>query len=106
MFIGAETMPAPIYIGVKMTWDEIRNLHPQAWVVVEAIDAFTQNGQRIISQLEFVAAFGSNWTLAWENYKNLHHIDKNREYYVVHTEREKLDIGVIDWFGRILNPTR
>ena len=86
-----------------MNWQELRKNYPSSWLVVEAIGAFTENDQRVIPTLHFVAAFGSNWQVAWDHYKSLHLADKYREYYVLHTDRETLDIGVLDSFGRIVS---
>jgi hypothetical protein len=83
----------------SMTWQELRIQYPQCWVLVEALDAFTQDGQRVIPSLKFLGDYGADWNQAWEAYKRLHHADKFREYYVLHTERETLDIGVIDAYG-------
>lgn len=85
-----------------MNWHELRASHPHSWLVIEAIDAFTENSQRIIPQLTFIASFGDDWQAAWDRYKTLHSADKHREYYVVHTDRETLDIGVIDSFWRVV----
>lgn len=85
-----------------MTWDEIRQQYRHSWVIVEALNAHTQAGQRIVQNLRIIQAFG-DWFTAWEYYKQAHHADKNREYYVVHTDREILDIGVINTFGRIIS---
>lgn len=85
-----------------MNWQEIRHQYPRNWVVVEAINASTQGTKRIIDELSFVRAFGADWDAAWALYKQVHHADKNREYYVLHTDRQELDIGVIETFGRVL----
>jgi hypothetical protein len=85
-----------------MDWQTIRTKYPHNWVVVEAINAYTDGAKRVIPQLSFISAFGDDWSAAWEHYKNLHHVDKYREYYVLHTDREQLDIGVMDSFGRSL----
>jgi hypothetical protein len=85
-----------------MIWEDIRQQYPDRWVIVEALNAFTQDGQRIIPELRLVNAFGSDWREAWESYKQIHHADKNREYYPLHTKRKVLEIGVIDAFGHIL----
>jgi hypothetical protein len=85
-----------------MNWQELRENYPSSWLVVEAIGAFTENNQRIIPQLNFIAAFGSDWQAAWDHYKSLHHADKYREYYVLHTDRDTLDIGILDSFGCIV----
>lgn len=83
-----------------MNWQEIRGRHPHSWLVVEAFDAYTDKGQRIIPHLELIADFGDDWQAAWERYKALHHADKQREYYMLHSDRETLDIGVLDTFRR------
>jgi len=85
-----------------MTWQELRTLYPEQWVLVEAIEAATQNGQRIIANLHLIGDF-DNWHKAWEQYKVLHRIDRQREYYVLHTSKQTLDIGIIDSFGRIVS---
>ena len=86
-----------------MNWQELRENYPSSWLVLEAIGAFTENNQRIIPQLNFIGAFGSDWQAAWDYYKSLHHADKYREYYVLHTDREALDIGVMDSFWRVVS---
>jgi len=85
-----------------MTWQEIRDKYPHRWLVVEAIDAYTEKGKRVINHLEVVGVFGDDWKEAWEHYEKLHDADKWREYYYLHTDRAELDIGVIDNFGRII----
>ncbi len=86
-----------------MNWQELRKNYPSSWLVVEAVGAFTENNQRVIPHLNFIAAFGSNWQAAWDHYKALHHADKQREYYVLHTDRAMLDIGVLDSFWRVVS---
>jgi len=86
-----------------MTWQQIREKYPGRWVVVEALGAYTQNGKRVIPNLQLVASFGSDWHEAWDAYKALHHADKWREYYYLHTDREALNIGVMDAFFRKLD---
>ena len=85
-----------------MTWQELRTLYPARWVLIEALEATTQGGQRIIALMELVGDFDDNWQQAWAQYKALHHRDRQREYYVLHTSKEVLDIGVIDAFARVL----
>ena len=85
-----------------MTWQEIREQNHNSWVLVEALNAFTQGSKRVVDDLQFIDAFGDDWNSAWERYKQVHHADKWREYYVLHTVNEILDIGVIDEFGRVM----
>src|SRR5215510_458713 len=87
--------------GVEtMTWQEIRNQYQHSWLLVEALNAYTEGAQRIIPHLNVIKNFDDDWRAAWEEYKHLHHLDKYREYYVLHTDRVELDIGVLDAFGR------
>lgn len=86
-----------------MTWEKIRNEFPHRWLVVEAIDAYTEGGKRIIPELQLVEVFNDDWHDAWECYKRVHAADIWREYYYLHTDREVLDIGVLDGFWRKLS---
>lgn len=83
-----------------MNWQRIRELHPHAWVVVEALDGRTEGDKRLIDKLSVCGVHGENWKAAWEEYKLLHHADKRRELYVLHTDRVELDIGVLNLYGR------
>jgi hypothetical protein len=85
-----------------MEWQAIREHYPHRWVIVEAFDAYTDGAKRITNHLEVVGMFGKDWKPAWDHYKRLHKTDKEREYYAVHTDREELNIGVLDAFGRVL----
>lgn len=86
-----------------MTWEQIREQYPHRWVVIEALDAHTDGDRRVIDRLILVADFSDDWKPAWERYKSLHHASPEREFYMLHTDREQLDIGVIDNFGRIVS---
>jgi hypothetical protein len=85
-----------------MDWQQIREQHPNKWVVVEALNAFTRGAERVIDELVLVGVF-DHWKSAWQEYTALHHADKWREYYVLHTDRVELNIGVIDSFGRVVS---
>lgn len=84
-----------------MDWSQIRQHYPGQWVVVEAFDAYTEGDQRVIPRLEVIGVH-DDWRSAWEHYKQLHHADRLREYYMLHTDRTELDIGVMDGFRRVV----
>jgi hypothetical protein len=88
-----------------MTWQEIRDKYPDRWVVVEALGAFTQDGQRVIPNLQPIAVFGEDWREAWNAYEALHRADKWREYYPLHPDRQELNIGVLNNIGPIFFET-
>lgn len=86
-----------------MNWQQIREQYPHCWLVMEAINAFTQGSERIINHLEVIEVFADDWKPAWEHYKLMHNVNRQREYYVLHTDRPELNIGVLDTFGRIVD---
>lgn len=77
------------------SWQQIRTAYPEQWVLVEAMDAYTENDRRVINHLELIAEHGDNWLSAWQQYERLHQSNPYREYYVLHTSNEALDIRVI-----------
>ena len=83
-----------------MNWEQIRELHPHSWVVVEALDGRTENSKRIIDTLSLLGVHGDDWKAAWEQYKELHRANRHREFYPIHTDREEMDIEVRDAFMR------
>jgi len=81
-----------------MQWTEIRRTYPGKWLLVEALAAHSRAGKRIVEDLAVVDTF-SDGTVAMSGYKVLHRREPGRELYVVHTDREALDIGELHWFG-------
>lgn len=77
-----------------MNWQQIREKYPHQWVLVEAFEAYTENGIRVIPHLTVLAHFGNDSHAAWERYKSVHSADRHREHYVLHTDRETLNIHV------------
>jgi hypothetical protein len=81
-----------------MKWEEIRQRYPGQWLLVEAIQAHSEAGQRILDQLVVLEKFADSPT-ALEKYKQLHHHSPARELYVLHTDRQQLDIAERHWLG-------
>ena len=81
-----------------MQWSQIRELYPRQWLLVEAVEAHSEEGQRILDDIDVIQSF-SDSVVAMRHYQELHRLDPHREMYVVHTDREYLDIGEIRWFG-------
>jgi hypothetical protein len=88
-----------------MTWEDIRKKMPNEWVLVEALHAQTINGLRIIAEYTIVATFGDNSQQALQRYGLAQQAQDGREYYMMHTARERYDIAVLDQFGRSLIPS-
>lgn len=81
-----------------MQWEEIRERYPRQWLLVEAVAAHSEERQRILDDIEVVATFPDS-IAAMKSYQELHCRNPQRELYVFHTDRERLDIGEIYWLG-------
>lgn len=81
-----------------MKWEEIRQHYPHQWLLVEAVQAHSESGKRIIDQLAVINTFASS-SSALEQYAQLHRQWPEREYFVLHTDREQLDIKERHWLG-------
>ena len=81
-----------------MKWVEIRQHYPHQWLLVEAIKARSESGKRILDDLAVVSTYIDSVT-AMDGYKSLHHEAPQRELYVLHTDREQLDILERRWLG-------
>ncbi len=81
-----------------MQWSEIRRHYPNEWLLVEAIEARSDNGQRILEDIAVVASFPDS-VVAMKRYTSLHREAPQRELYVCHTEREELEIRERRWLG-------
>lgn len=79
-------------------WDEIRRQFPQQWLLVEAVAAHSSEGRRILDDIAVVDTF-SDAGAAMKSYQDLHHRSPQRELYVLHTDREALDIAEVNWLG-------
>jgi hypothetical protein len=81
-----------------MQWQEIREHYPRQWLLVEAVAAHSEERQRILDDIEVVETFPDS-IAAMKSYQELHRRNPQRELYVFHTDRERLDIGEIYWLG-------
>lgn len=81
-----------------MQWNEIRELYPRQWLLIEAIEAHSEDDQRILDDIAVLQSF-ADWLAAWDAYKKLHFQNRQRELYVIHTDREFLEIGEIRSMG-------
>ena len=81
-----------------MTWQEIRRHHPDSWLLLEATRAHSQDDERILEQLAVVERFDDS-TSALRAYRTRHASHPEREMYVVHTSRERLEVKERRWLG-------
>jgi hypothetical protein len=81
-----------------MQWEEIRLHYPHQWLLVEAIKAHSDAGKRIVDQMAVISTFQDS-AVALQNYLRFHRESPERELYVLHTDREQLDIRERTWLG-------
>ena len=81
-----------------MIWPEIRQAYPDQWLVIEALAAYTENNRRQLERIAVVETCSDGAT-AMRRYRQLHQQYPLREFYFVHTRREKLDIKERQWLG-------
>jgi hypothetical protein len=81
-----------------MTWQEVRQYHPNTWLLLEALEAHSQDGFRILDKLAVISVFEDS-TSALNEYQALHRKDRARELYVLHSSREQPGIQERFWMG-------
>jgi hypothetical protein len=81
-----------------MKWVEIRAKYPNQWLIIEALEAHTENQRRLLDQIAIVQLCADS-AIALQEYRRLHQVYPQREFYYVHTARETLDIRERQWLG-------
>jgi hypothetical protein len=81
-----------------MHWHRIRENFPAQWVLVEALQAHIDGNRRDVEELSLVGVFPNSRT-ALHSYVDLHEQAPQRELYVVHTDRDRLEILQRRWLG-------
>lgn len=81
-----------------MRWQEVREQYPDQWLIVEALEAHTEEQQRYLDRVTVVERCPDG-SAALQRYRQLHQEYPLREFYFVHTSRETLDIRERQWLG-------
>jgi hypothetical protein len=81
-----------------MIWQEMRELCPEQWVLIEAIEAYTEGDHRICQNLSLIGRFNTELE-GWTEYSRLHKEYPKRELFVLHTRRTKLEVKIRYRFG-------
>lgn len=82
-----------------MIWSEIRNTYPNQWLLIEALEAkSTADHKRELQKIAVIERC-ENGGAAFQSYRRYHRQHPLREYYFVHTSREKLEIREQIWMG-------
>ncbi len=81
-----------------MIWKEIQESFPHQWLLVEAIKAHSEGGKRILDDLTVINTYPDSRT-ALKSYAQFRQEAPDREYVVLHTSRQTLDIKERHWLG-------
>ena len=82
-----------------MKWEEVCQAFPDQWVLIEAIQANTNDeSERILEEVAPLKKF-SNSPEAMKAYQELHRENPSRELYVLHTSRKNPNIFEKKWVG-------
>ncbi|MBB6447982.1 hypothetical protein [Bacillus benzoevorans] len=82
-----------------MKWEEVCQAFPDQWVLIEAIQANTNDeSERILEEVAPLKKF-SNSPEAMKAYQELHRENPSRELYVLHTSRKNPNIIEKKWVG-------
>ena len=75
-----------------MQWDEVREMHPDRWLVIEALEAHTtETSQRILDRIAVIEECPDS-SIAWRRCWKLNRENRSRELYAVSTRTAVLDI--------------
>jgi len=91
-----------------MHWSEIKTTYPNQWLLIEALEAHSEDERRVLDRISVVEKCADG-SAAMARYRQLHQEFPLREFYFVHTSREDLDIRERQWLGirrqRAINPS-
>ncbi len=74
-----------------MNWPQVRQAHPDQWLVIEALEAHSVERRRILDRIAVVETCPDGQA-AMRCYRQLHREHPLREFYFVHTSRDELEI--------------
>ncbi|MDX2140376.1 MAG: hypothetical protein SF123_19985 [Chloroflexota bacterium] len=81
-----------------MTWNEVRILHPNRWVLLEAINAHSENNRHIVEDMTVAGVYETSLE-AWQRYHELHRLYPQRDLFPYHTSHSQIDIAERVWIG-------
>ncbi len=81
-----------------MEWPEIQAAYPDQWLILEALEAHSDEGLRVLDRVAVVTTCPDGES-AVETYRRLHEEFPEREFYFIHTSRETLKIEERLWIG-------
>lgn len=84
-----------------MKWVEARKIYVNKWILLEAIEAHSQDGKRIVDELFVIKAYEQGKE-ALKEYAEKHKKEKSREMYVYNTKN--IDLLIEERWSHSLEP--
>ncbi|HET7506591.1 MAG TPA: hypothetical protein VFK02_36475 [Kofleriaceae bacterium] len=81
-----------------MRWAEVRDAHPDQWLVIEVLDAHTEGDRRVLDRMAVLELCPDGRT-TMKRYGELRRLHPNREFCFVHTSAAELKIEERLWLG-------
>ena len=81
-----------------MQWSDVRPVYPGQWLVIEALEAHSENRRRVLDRIVVVEVCPDG-SSALRRYRELSGQHPGRELYFVHTANAELDILERPWVG-------
>lgn len=81
-----------------MKWTEVREKYKDSWVLIEAIEAHSEDDERVVDKIAVLNFFNSSHE-ALKEYEVEHKKNPERELYVYHTQNEELKVKERVWMG-------
>jgi hypothetical protein len=81
-----------------MRWSDIRAAHPGQWLVIEALEAHSENDHRVFDHVAVIEACADG-RAAMKKYGELRREHPQREYCFVHTNQTELEFEERLWLG-------
>jgi hypothetical protein len=81
-----------------MRWPEVRAAHPDQWLVIEALDAHSENDCRVFDRIAMIDVCADGRT-TMKRYGEFRRQHPHREFCFVHTSMVELKIEKRLWLG-------
>ena len=81
-----------------MQWSDVREAHPDQWLVIEALEARSANDRRFFDRIA-VTDVCSDGRAAMKRYGELRREHPHREFCFVHTSKPALEFEERLWLG-------
>jgi hypothetical protein len=82
----------------RMRWPEVRAAYPDQWLVIEALDAHSENDRRVLDRIAVIDVCADGRT-TMKRYGELRRRHPQREFCFVHTSMAELQIEERLWLG-------